>query len=170
MYNEKFRLNRFFNIFNPNVLKAIAYYNVISLILLIFFALTDGNIIVWLFCIILINTVTVSDLVLHCPKEILFRGNYATFNDYVHMPKKHVHRRGITWLRVTYYVTEIKDVRFHQNAFEKLFNVGHISFSGKAEFEAKRDVDRIKSKEYFTIYGLKNFSRFKSGFENNSDR
>jgi hypothetical protein len=70
------------------------------------------------------------------------------------------------WRKVSYSVSSIHDIVFHQNFIEKFFNIGHISFKGKALFTAKKDLDRITEKNMFTLYGIRNFSEFKLKFHN----
>ena len=83
----------------------------------------------------------------------------AEFNDYISLKPRHSNvRSGIWYLKVSYRVTDIKNVEFHQNAIEKAFDVGRVSFTGNATFDAKRDLDRIKVPPKFVIYGIRNFS------------
>ena len=113
------------------------------------------------------NIIAATTMVFHCPKTIVISKEMVKFEDYINMRPEHIHGNGFWWLKVSYSVSEIKEIQFHQNVIEKTFNVGHISFSGKATFTAKRDIDRIKEKDTFIIYGIKNFSDFMLNFPNN---
>jgi hypothetical protein len=101
----------------------------------------------------------------HCTKQIVITKKYIKFDDYVNIRPWHAGNSvNYFWLKVNYCVTDVCDISFKQNAFEKIFNVGHLSFSGHATFEAKRDVDKIKPPDAFFMYGIKNFSQFKETF------
>lgn len=75
-------------------------------------------------------------------------------------------RRGGRLVRVTYEVSEIRELAFHQNPLERLFDVGHISFSGEAILDTPRaaDLARLCSPKSFVIYGIPNFSLFQLEF------
>lgn len=161
------KLNRLFNIFNPSVYRWSVF---LALILLVWgicliasraqsVTVTLGIVAVCL----LLNTV---DRLLHYPKAICTDGTRIEFDDYVNLRPRYRHGNGYFWLKVSYSVSEIQAVEFHQNAIEKMLDVGHISFSGKATFTAKRDLDRIEEKERFVIYGIRAFSQFQNDFSN----
>lgn len=63
--------------------------------------------------------------------------------------------------RVKYTVTEIEDLKFEQNALEKLFNCGHFSFRGNTLYES--NTDNFDPKTEFTFYGLTHFKQTKKG-------
>ena len=67
-------------------------------------------------------------------------------------------------VKISCTVTDLYEVEYHQSFIEKIFNVGHISFKGNARYTAKIDLDRIKEKRIFKIYGIVHFSRFKEEF------
>ena len=117
-----------------------------------------------------VEIIALSDMILHSPKAFSLSCGALFFDEYDRIrPQKSafvISLGKFWWLKISYTVTEIKNVEFHQNAFEKLFNVGRISFCGKATYTAKRDTDSIKEKYAFTIYGISNFSIFKSKFLN----
>ena len=171
MYSERsitFRLNRFFNIFNPKVYKFLIVLNGILLVWGIYLiSANKQSVCVYIASIAFGNIIAATTMVFHCPKTIVISKEMVKFEDYINMRPEHIHRNGFWWLKVSYSVSEIKEIQFHQNVIEKTFNVGHISFSGKATFTAKRDIDRIKEKDTFIIYGIKNFSDFMLNFPNN---
>ncbi len=169
MDNEKnelkiFKLNRFFNIFNPNVY---SYAIVIASISLIYFIISiinremfeDFSFRPFIAGIIFLITVEAA----HRPGKISIYNGFMDFDDYTLL--RYGSGKGFWWVKIRYSVSDIYDMEFHQNFIEKMFDVGHIYFKGKAMFTASRDVDRIKEKDNFTIYGVKNFEEFKRCFE-----
>ena len=61
--------------------------------------------------------------------------------------------------RVRYTVTEIEDLKFEQNALEKLFGCGHFSFKGNTVYESNSD--GFEPLTVFTFYGLTHFRQTK---------
>lgn len=162
-----YKLSRFFYaIFNPKMSVSYIVANVLSIIQL--FTTDDNPIIAYFFFMIVLNGSVFLVSFLNSPKEFTSYENYIKLYEYIYLkpklPRFVIIRGGYFWLKVTYYVSDIKDVCFYQNRIEKLFDIGHISFVGNAVFDAKRDLDRIKEKNSFNIYGIKNFTHFKSHF------
>ncbi len=62
-------------------------------------------------------------------------------------------------VRVKYTVTEIENLRFEQNALEKIFNCGHFSFNGNTVYES--NAEGFEPKTEFTFYGLTHFRQTK---------
>ena len=62
-------------------------------------------------------------------------------------------------VKVKYTVSEIEDLRFEQNALEKLFNCGHFSFKGNTVYESNSD--GFEPLTEFTFYGLTHFKQMK---------
>ena len=62
-------------------------------------------------------------------------------------------------VRVKYTVTDIENLRFEQNALEKLFNCGHFSFKGNTVYESRSD--GFEPLTEFTFYGLTHFRQTK---------
>lgn len=62
-------------------------------------------------------------------------------------------------VRVKYTVNVIENLRFEQNALEKLFNCGHFSFEGNTVYETNSE--GIEPKTAFTFYGLTHFKQTK---------
>ncbi|MBQ2729315.1 MAG: hypothetical protein IJF69_00920 [Clostridia bacterium] len=99
------------------------------------------------------------------PKKIEMLPNEINFVCHLDMkPRRGIHT-GYFPVKVLYSVCDIKRIEFYQNRIEKVFNVGHISFSGKVFIEAKRDTDRIEIDQPFCIYGIPNFEQFKKEYE-----
>lgn len=162
-----YKLCRFFNIFNPKVYKwlvtvtvaytvmfAIVYFSNRSAIITVAIAETVSIVI---FCI---------NLLLHCPKALSVCDGNIEFIDYVNMRPRYLRTRGFWWLKVSYSVSDVRNLQFHQNFIEKHFDMGHISFSGRVQISAKRDVDRIKERDVYVIYGIRNFSLFALDLQN----
>lgn len=157
-----FKLNRFFNIFNPQVYKFLALITVIIAIF-VFISIANGDsAAVYISTCLTVIAIAGTDRCLHNPKKLRIDNDSVEFDDYVNLRPRHVNIRGMWYLKVSYRVTDIRNVEFHQNALEKFFDVGHISFSGNATFTAKRDLDRITAPPKFVIYGIRNFSLTKS--------
>ena len=162
-----YRLNRIFNIFNEKVYMYLILTNIFILIAGISFNSFDkSSIAEFISIFVIINAITIISLVFHCPDSFTVIGKSLEFDDYISLRPEFRYGKGFWWLKVSYSVTEIKNVEFHQNVIEKIFDVGHISFSGKATFSAKRDLERIPDKNDFVIYGIKHFSQFKTSFLN----
>ena len=162
--NVKYKINRFFYVVtNPRTnlwLIVINLIMVLGMLLGIVKYITVG-----IACLVIINIIMVFDLFFHSPGELAFNEGVAEFDEYVRMKPKtspFVVTRGIyVWVKIGYSVSNVRDVQFHQNFFEKIFNIGRISFSGKETFTVKqRYENRIKKKNNFKIYGIKNFSHF----------
>ena len=62
-------------------------------------------------------------------------------------------------VKVRYTVTGIEDLRFEQNALEKLFGCGHFSFKGNTVYESNSD--GFEPLTEFTFYGLTHFRQTK---------
>ena len=170
--SKKLAVNRFYNLFNPCAFRSIIIYNAVLLIALGYQHLASGDSVwVWLFTTVIVNAILIPDILLHFPKCIVINEDKLAFDDYVSMPPRFGRRKGLFWVKVSYSVSEIENVEFHQSKIEKRFGVGHLSFSGKAVFTAKRDVDRIKEKNSFVIYGIKesDFSQIEHLFKQNKN-
>lgn len=173
VYNEErkeFRLNRFFNIFNPKVYITLIILDAVLLISGIYQYLTkDFSLISYIESAALGNVVVIVIHSLLCPKKVLISKDTIEFDDYQYIEPHNgvIRTRGLGWLKISYCVSQIKDIALHQNFIEKLFNVGRISFSGKARFTAKRDLEKVREKDRFVIYGIRRFSEFKRNFSDN---
>lgn len=163
----EYRLSRIFNIFNSKVYKYLILINVFMVVVGICFYSSDkSSVTEIIFSFVIVNSFTIMSFVLHCPDSFTVIGKSLGFDDYIRLRPEFIHGKSFWWLKVSYSVTEIKDIEFHQNAIEKIFDVGHVSFSGNATFSAKRDLERIPDKNDFVIYGIKHFSQFKTSFLN----
>ena len=155
----KFKLNRFFNIFNPNVYMFLIIINAFLLISGVYLFFTkEFSFVSYIDTVVLGNILIIAVCTLLCPKIFFISKKTIEFDTYEYKePRSGIIRTtGLGLLKVSYCVSEIKDI--------ELFNVGHISFSGKASFTAKRDLERIRAKDRFVIYGIRKFSDFKQNF------
>ena len=140
----EYRLNRIFNVFNAKVYRFLILINIFIVLAGIwFYVFYKFRVFEIIFFAVVANLVTITSFVFHCPKSLSVSGKSFLFDDYIRLRPEFVHGTGFWWLKVSYSVTDIKNVKFHQNPIEKIFNVGHISFLGNASFSAKRDIERM---------------------------
>lgn len=164
-----YKLNRFFQVFtNPKSLILLAVFNVVLVILLVYFCI-NGLFVEGICVFLTVNAILVLDRFFHSPKKLVLSSQSLEFDEFIHLrPEPQlafmVIRGSFFWLKVSYTVTNIEEVEFQQNSFEKIFDIGRISFKGKATFTAKRDLDRIPEKNTFTVYGIPRFSEFQALF------
>lgn len=155
------RTNRLFNFLNPK------FYRML-LLLLAFFVI--GGLCMlpskedpWFVYPLSAATVTLIYCIirfLHFPKDVTLEAGKLRFCDYVDVSHRWGGKRRFHWVKVEYTVWDIHDLAFHQTAIERRFDVGHISFSGRCEFRAARDIELIEAPEKFAIYGIRDFSAF----------
>ena len=165
-----FRLNRWFNLFRPRVYLPLAAFFVFlaassvgivlsekqTLLFQVSFSLASLAFLAWLLPLFFPKTLTVSDGALKFAEYVRVRRRGISFEI----------REGLAlWTRVEYTVKEIHSVEFRQNALEKRFDFGHISFSGWTTFEAKRDLEHIRERCRFTVYGIPHFAEFQAEFQ-----
>lgn len=81
---------------------------------------------------------------------------------YTHHVSTAGYRKTSFPVRVDYTVMNITKLKFEQNAIEKLFGAGHISFTGRT-FENSSNIysGDLEPKTSFTFYGLSNFNNTK---------
>ncbi len=162
-----YKLNRLSNLFsNP---ARYSFFLFTNIVLIIAFFLTNDSFLVNVCCLVTVNCIIVPDLIWHSTKTFSAESDCIEFDEYVRVSlrrSKYVMTKGaFRWLKISYSVSNVHNIQFHQNPIEKMFDVGHISFQGDAVFVAKRDVDKIKEKDSFTIYGIRNFEEFKLNFQ-----
>ena len=166
---KTYKLNRFFD---PRLYKDLPIYMALFVIMFIIKRISKGNegIAFYLSGFCLLSLLSVFGRRREAAKRLFIDNGTFKFEEHIAMKpeSKYVRTRGIWWwVKVSYTVTDIKDVELCQNGFEALFDIGHIKFSGKTEFTAKKHSERVKPKESFVIYGIKNFALFKSDFGRN---
>ena len=163
----KIGLKRKYNIFNPKVYKVMLSLNAIFLFFILFSVFTDASGLAGIIpAAIAANVILAVYMVCHCPKELVVGDGCMEFDDHVSSPPEmtFLRVRGFWWVKVSYFVSEITRMEFCQNKIEKRFDTGHISFSGKAVFSAKKNLHRVKEIDAFVIYGIGNFSDFQKEF------
>ena len=160
----KIKLNRFFNIFNPRVYNKVLVAALLLTIFEIVYVKNHKSFVASFLGVCFVIVAFIFSECLHCEKHLVIGKKCLKFDNLLHIRPGLVRGYGLFWLKVSYCVTDICNISFKQNAFEKFFNTGRLTFSGKATFEAKRDMDKIKLPETFYICGIKNFSEFKETF------
>lgn len=100
-------------------------------------------------------------LIAYCPSKVTFSQKSIEFEDYIHIKPRSAHSKGFHFQKVCYTVSNLYGIEYHQNAIEKLLDIGHISFSGNARFTASKHLEEIEAPKVFRIYGIPNFSSFK---------
>ncbi len=169
---ERIKLFRIFNVFNPEVYKlflSMCAFFLVPVSLLIFLS---SNVEYSDFFGLAIPVIWVLFYeIIHCAKYLEANEGCFTFSEYVVVKYRYLgfirpkYRRRV---KVEFRVDNVKIVGFSQNFIEKAFDVGRISFEGKTTFYADRYPDLIVPPERFTIYGIKDFDRFKSMIERSS--
>ena len=163
-----YRLNRFFQVITtPSNYLWLLF---ISLLIIVGMLVCKVDFLEILLTVILVDVCTFLSFFFHSAKTLTVTADGVFFDEYISLRPKttFVHRRGgFWWLKVSYSVTNVENVEFKQNFLERLFDLGHVSFDGKATFTAKRDMERIEPPERFTVYGISHFSQFKDEFFQN---
>ena len=165
--DNTYKINRFCNVlFNPRV----NIYWIIPFLVLAVWTLTFSKelMIIATVCSVVVDAFKMFFWFLHSPKEFVINEKMIKYYEFIiYRPmsfvivKPHV----LFLLKVNYTVLNYRNVTFHQNFIEKIFDIGHIRFEGDVTFTAKRDEDRIKVKKRPGIYGIKHFEQFKKQFE-----
>ena len=101
---------------------------------------------------------------LYKPKRFSVGQGRICFREYMTLHDRF--RRGGRWVRVDYAVCDVRDLEFRQNSFERFFDAGHISFTGRVSLDTPRegDLEKIELPKTFVIYGIPNFSLFQVQF------
>ncbi len=160
--NATYKLNRLFNIFDPRVYKNLLLANVLlAVVAIVSFFYQKMSLPAVISTVVVTDIIFIISQLLNNPKKFHTDTNNVEFNSFVNVGIG----RHVRWVKVSYSVSDITELKFHQNAIEKMFDVGHITFKGNATFTAKqRYTDRIPDKNSFTIYGIKDFTLFKSRY------
>ena len=164
-----YKQSRLFSLIsNPTMWWVFLFTNVILLIGGAF--LSKDSLVVRICVWVTLNGIMVSDMIRHSPKSFSGNRSCINFDEYRRMRIKkstfHMTHGRFRWLKINWSVSNVRNIEFHQNFFEKIFDIGHVSFSGDATFYAKRDLEKIKEQNVFSLYGIKNFSKFKLDFQN----
>lgn len=162
--SKTYRLKRLFNLCNPKEYGRLLLLNVVIIVFQFFFA--KESIPVGVSILVLVNVLSVMGTIRYSPKMLSFHRDGIEFDQYVRLKPNHSGffvTRGVWWWRKVHYtVSDVNHIDFRQSFIEKIFDVGHISFRGKATWIAKKDLDRIKEKDTFTLYGIPHFTLFRA--------
>lgn len=154
------KLFRIFNIFNPKLtIHFGAVLLGVALLIIGVFKLPA------ILLSILLGIIGIYIVASNSPKKIEFYDKYLKFSDYLHIRPGSYAKTGFWWLRVDYTLREAKIVNCEQNDIEKHFGIWHVTISGNAVFNAKRDLEKIPANGVFTIYGVKDIDGFKNKIE-----
>ncbi len=150
----KIKLFRIFNLLRPQFL----FLFVVAIILTAIFSSIDKfNIVITIFIVFFLAMFIY-------PKTLEINENVYIYSERVLKPRPKISfvRKTRSFVKVHFNVTEIQNLEFHQNFIEKLFDVGHISFQGKTNFEI--DKNDLENEELVNnnhlIYGIPNFKEF----------
>lgn len=91
-------------------------------------------------------------------RTLVLNKDFMEFTYLQSAPSNNMSRRSRR-VKVKYTVTGIEDLRFEQNALEKLFGCGHFSFKGNTVYESNSD--GFEPLTEFTFYGLTHFRQTK---------
>lgn len=154
MKNNTLRLNLFFSLFNRRSVVYLVVY-LIVLAASYFFLSVNATWVVLAF-----PFVFGVYKIFFATKTLKFERDIIRFT-YTH----HVstgYRKPTVPVIVDYTVMNITKLKFEQNAIEKLFGAGHISFTGRT-FENSSSIysKNIDIKTSFTFYGLTDFNNTK---------
>lgn len=126
-----------------------------------------------IFEVVFIMALTVVGLFFRSPKCFYFDGKTIEFYNYRDINRadrdgnrkvSFVVRRGRGVRKENYILSELENVTFSQNRLESAFNTGRITFSGMGICNTKKETENITHKYKFTLYGIANFSEFKTEF------
>ncbi len=166
-----YRLNRFFNVvLNPGMYGELLVVGILLTVWWLF--LSKDSIAVNTGVSVCIGGLALADVFSRSPAMFSVDRKVLHFYEYSKVkPKnaKFVRTQGVwKWMKVEYSVSEFRNFAFHQNAFEKIFDTGRISFDGINVRASKNRLDGIEEKSTFVIYGIKNFSHFRGEFRMNA--
>lgn len=159
--------NVFFNIFNPKVYT-------LGLIVFVFFAAMSvctigysiGIFITDIIVLILLTIIIAFIGVSHSPHNVEIHPNRIDFNDYAYYIPNGLSfgtKRKI-FVKIHCSVFNAEQFELKQNSIEKRFDIGHITFSGKLIVSCEEEFKLRNKGSNFSIYGIKNFSKFKEIF------
>ena len=150
----KIKLFRIFNLLRPQFL----FLFVVAIILTaIFSSIGKFNIVIAIFIVLFLG------MFLY-PKTLEINENVYIYSECVLEPRPKISfvRKTRSFVKAHFKVTEVKNLEFHQNFIEKLFDVGHISFEGETAFAIyKIDLENVELvNNNHLIYGIPNFKEF----------
>lgn len=163
-----YKLNRLWNIFNTHAqITLAAYLAVMMVYAVVKLAQKSFRPAVDLGTMAIVLLIIECYILLRQPKKLTVLGKDLLFTKVLYIEPRilfaHIH--GLGHLKVHFHVSNLQNLTFYQTRLEKVFDMGHITFSGDTNFEAKRDMDRIRVPDTLRIYGIRNFTEFKKHFE-----
>ena len=152
MKNNTLRLNLLLALLKPRTMIFSVVYLVLFALFPCFFSIDSA----WM--TLLVASIYPVYRIIFATKSLKLEQDVIRFT-YTHYVRRF--RRSVP-VRVDYTVMNIRDLKFEQNSIEKLFNAGHISFTGRV-FENSDSLysDDINPKTSFTFYGLTDFKNTK---------
>ena len=101
-----------------------------------------------------------SVIIANNPKEFEILGDRIEYSTYKRLVLFSPSRRKVYFPRVKihYTITEAKIMSLYQTPFERIFDTGRATFTGKITFTANKYLEDIPPCHCFMVYGIKNFS------------
>ena len=155
----KYSLSRIFNIFRPSFGLLIIFLSLIFLLSII----VNGFNIMKVLEIVIVLIIFVIFYPLNYPKNIEINENQLRYRQLVRLYNKYGH--GSKSIKVSYTITNITNIEYHQNSVEKIFNVGHICFQGETIIHDSKHVEEVFVPLCHRIYGITKFDEFHSVIE-----
>ncbi len=155
----KIRLHRISNLFREGVWKnLLVLFSLLFVLPTLLILLTVGFHPIYLLLVLALNLVGFFTLYFGFPGKAEIYEGVITYSEYYEVSKGD--RK-----RVTFTVTDIRDVEFLQNSFEKRLHIGRIRFRGNAEVNPplKNSEQRIT---HFCLCGIPDFEGFKEQISN----
>ncbi len=150
----KLRLHRISNLFREDVRKnLLILFCVVFIIPMLLILLTVGFHPIYLSLVIVLNLIGFFTIYFGFAGKAEIYEGVITYSEYYEASKGE--RK-----RVTFTVTDIREVEFLQNSFEKRHNIGRIRFRGNAEVNPpfKNTEQKVT---HFGLYGIPNFEEFR---------
>ena len=162
------KIKRVFNIFNPRVYPYLILIDAFWLYSFVSSLYESESSVEWFvvqpFYFMVLNLGFVWIFTLSYPRSFSICDGTIKWSERKTLFSRHWYGHSRRWVKVDYYVFDVKKIEANQNPIERFFNVGRITFSGRVEFDAGYDTDRIKIKDKYTLYGVKKFSEFKKEY------
>lgn len=165
-------LNPIWNVFNKGVwVRLIA--SVIFFCLFVWAAIYTGDYLSLIFVGVFLGGWNVALLFLYYPRSFeLWEGTLRYC--YSHSARMTFGRKNRKRIRAELTVRSIESVKLKQNALEKLFGTGRVTFSGSAQVEFLRDYsdfykDQFVAPYHHTFFGIKDFESFRNQIYDHTD-
>lgn len=159
------KCNPIWNVFNKGVwVRLIA--SVIFFCLFVWAAIYAGDYVSLIFVGVFLGGWNVALLFLYYPRSFeLWEGTLRYC--YSHSARMTFGSKNRKRIRAELTVRSIESVKLKQNALEKLFNTGRVTFTGYAEVVFLRDYSDFYTKQvsapyHHTFYGIRDFDKFRN--------